>query len=105
METSEVPSTATAEAARPANGNGGADAAVAEPPSEARLERGHGYLPEGFAKLGINEPLLRALRHAGFEAPTEIQEVAIPEALKGRDLVGQAKTGTGKIDRQALRKR
>jgi ATP-dependent RNA helicase DeaD len=70
--------------------------AAAEPPSEARLERGHGYLPEGFAKLGINEPLLRALRHAGFEAPTEIQEVAIPEALKGRDIVGQAKTGTGK---------
>ncbi len=66
-----------------------------EPPSE-RIERGEGRLPEGFARLGIVEPLLRALRHAGFEAPTEIQDAAIPEALAARYVVGQAKTGTGK---------
>jgi ATP-dependent RNA helicase DeaD len=62
----------------------------------ALLERGHGRLPEGFAKLGVKEPLLRALRHAGFEAPTEIQEAAIPVALLGKDVVGQARTGSGK---------
>jgi ATP-dependent RNA helicase DeaD len=65
-----------------------------EPPT--RRERGEGRLPEGFAAIGLGEPLLRALRHAGFEAPTPIQERAIPEALAGRDVIGQAKTGTGK---------
>jgi len=67
-----------------------------DPSKDGRLELGHGRLPEGFAKLGVKEPLLRALRHAGFEAPTEIQDATIPIILTAKDVVGQAKTGTGK---------
>jgi ATP-dependent RNA helicase RhlE len=46
--------------------------------------------------LGIAAPLLRAVKDAGYESPTPIQEQAIPLALKGRDLIGLAQTGTGK---------
>ncbi len=41
-------------------------------------------------------PLLNAVKEAGYDAPTPIQEQAIPLALKGRDLIGLAQTGTGK---------
>ena len=49
-----------------------------------------------FADLGLREPLLRALADVGYEAPTPIQAAAIPPLLAGRDLIGQAQTGTGK---------
>jgi ATP-dependent RNA helicase RhlE len=49
-----------------------------------------------FADLGLAPPLLAALRDAGYEKPTPIQREAIPVALKGRDLIGLAQTGTGK---------
>src|SRR5215210_4834529 len=49
-----------------------------------------------FADLGLSEPLLEALRHLGYERPTPIQEQAIPILLEGRDVIGQAQTGTGK---------
>ena len=49
-----------------------------------------------FADLGLNDRLLKALERLKFETPTEIQAELIPLALKGRDLLGQAKTGTGK---------
>src|SRR5436305_10105914 len=49
-----------------------------------------------FAELGLSEPLLDALAHLGYERPTPIQEQAIPELLAGRDVIGQAQTGTGK---------
>src|SRR5918911_4054419 len=49
-----------------------------------------------FAELGLSEPLLEALQHLGYENPTPIQEQAIPSLLEGRDVVGQAQTGTGK---------
>ncbi|MBC8089893.1 MAG: DEAD/DEAH box helicase [Phycisphaerae bacterium] len=49
-----------------------------------------------FAGLGLAEPLLRALDDAGYTTPTPIQREAIPVALKGRDLIGLAQTGTGK---------
>jgi ATP-dependent RNA helicase RhlE len=52
--------------------------------------------PTTFADLGLPEPLLRAVREAGYEHPTPIQREAIPLALKGRDLIGLAQTGTGK---------
>jgi ATP-dependent RNA helicase DeaD len=51
---------------------------------------------EPFARLGLGEPTLRALKEMGFERPTPIQERAIPVVLAGRDLIGQARTGTGK---------
>src|SRR4051795_4358993 len=49
-----------------------------------------------FAELGLSEPQLDALRHLGYENPTPIQEQAIPGLLEGRDIIGQAQTGTGK---------
>src|ERR671932_2672048 len=49
-----------------------------------------------FAELGLSEPLVEALQHLGYERPTPIQEQAIPELLQGRDVIGQAQTGTGK---------
>jgi ATP-dependent RNA helicase DeaD len=49
-----------------------------------------------FADLGLSEPILEALRHLGYEKPTPIQEQTIPALLQGRDIIGQAQTGTGK---------
>src|SRR5689334_4930933 len=49
-----------------------------------------------FAGLGLSEPILKALEDVGYEAPTPIQERTIPVMLAGKDLIGQAQTGTGK---------
>ena len=49
-----------------------------------------------FADLGLSEQVLEALRDVGYESPSPIQEQAIPELMAGRDVIGQAQTGTGK---------
>jgi ATP-dependent RNA helicase DeaD len=49
-----------------------------------------------FKELGLSEPILEALQHLGYEQPTPIQEQTIPMLLEGRDVIGQAQTGTGK---------
>ena len=49
-----------------------------------------------FDKLGLIEPILKALQHEGYTTPTPIQAEAIPYLLEGRDLLGCAQTGTGK---------
>jgi ATP-dependent RNA helicase DeaD len=49
-----------------------------------------------FKELGLSEPIVEALPHLGYENPTPIQEQAIPALLEGRDVIGQAQTGTGK---------
>jgi ATP-dependent RNA helicase DeaD len=49
-----------------------------------------------FAELGLSEKTLKALRDVGYESPSPIQEQAIPPLLEGRDVIGQAQTGTGK---------
>ena len=49
-----------------------------------------------FEELGLNELVLEGLSCMGFEKATPIQEQAIPEVLKGRDIIGCAQTGTGK---------
>jgi ATP-dependent RNA helicase DeaD len=49
-----------------------------------------------FADLGLPEPILQALHDVGYESPSPIQEQAIPPLLEGRDVIGQAQTGTGK---------
>ncbi len=49
-----------------------------------------------FENLGLDENLLRSIQKLGFETPTPIQMQAIPALLAGRDLMGQAQTGTGK---------
>src|SRR5919109_4245025 len=49
-----------------------------------------------FEELGLSAELTKALQENGFEVPFPIQEAAIPLILKGKDVVGQAHTGTGK---------
>jgi ATP-dependent RNA helicase DeaD len=49
-----------------------------------------------FKDLGLSESTLEGLVHLGYERPTPIQEQAIPPLLEGRDVIGQAQTGTGK---------
>src|SRR5215204_5100543 len=49
-----------------------------------------------FADLRLSDAVLAALRDVGYESPSPIQEQAIPELLAGRDVIGQAQTGTGK---------
>jgi ATP-dependent RNA helicase DeaD len=56
----------------------------------------------GFADLALAPELCRALSGLGYEEPTPIQQAAIPPLLEGRDLVGQAATGTGKTAAFAL---
>ncbi len=53
-------------------------------------------LPEAFAALGVRPSLLKGLAAAGFVTPSEIQALLIPRALAGVDILGQARTGTGK---------
>ena len=55
-----------------------------------------------FSELKLIEPLLRAVEAEGYTTPTPIQEKAIPHLLTGRDLVGCARTGTGKTAAFAL---
>ncbi len=49
-----------------------------------------------FNQMGLSDPVLQALNNMGFEETTPIQELAIPVAIEGRDLIGRALTGTGK---------
>ncbi len=49
-----------------------------------------------FSDLGISEEILRAVEEMGYTQPSPIQLQAIPFVLQGRDLIGQAQTGTGK---------
>jgi ATP-dependent RNA helicase DeaD len=55
-----------------------------------------------FSDLALPEPLMRALRDVGYESPSPIQAATIPPLLEGRDLLGQAQTGTGKTAAFAL---
>jgi len=87
------------EAARLARNGGVAtvsapDDTAVEPPAErpgVTLAAG-----ASFASLGLVPELLQAVSEAGYTAPTPIQRDAIPIALKGRDVMGLAQTGTGK---------
>src|SRR4051794_31311283 len=56
----------------------------------------HPPVPDAFAELGVRPSILRALADAQFTTPSEIQALLIPRALAGVDLLGQARTGTGK---------
>ncbi|MBI3244403.1 MAG: DEAD/DEAH box helicase [Chloroflexi bacterium] len=57
---------------------------------------------ETFAQLGLRDILVEALNAVGYETPTPIQRQTIPLLLAGRDLIGQAQTGTGKTAAFAL---
>lgn len=56
----------------------------------------HPELPKAFADLGIEVRFLKALAKMQFVEPSEIQHAMIPDALAGKDILGQARTGTGK---------
>ncbi|MDD3587553.1 MAG: DEAD/DEAH box helicase [Thermoguttaceae bacterium] len=63
-------------------------------PSENELSRAE--KPSGFAQLGLSGAMLRTLSETGYETPTPVQAGTIQQVLSGIDLIGQAKTGTGK---------
>ncbi|MEK9133305.1 MAG: DEAD/DEAH box helicase, partial [Pseudomonadota bacterium] len=56
----------------------------------------HHLTGQSFAGLNLPEALLQGVREAGFEFCTPIQAEALPLALAGQDVAGQAQTGTGK---------
>ena len=56
----------------------------------------------GFGQLALAGPVLQALQEIGYESPSPIQAESIPLLLEGRDLFGQAQTGTGKTAAFAL---
>jgi len=60
------------------------------------LKTEHPPLPQAFADLGLKENILRALANLKFDTPSDIQRLLIPRALAGVDILGQARTGTGK---------
>ena len=66
-----------------------------ETPTPLGKTTAKGFSP-GFAALGLEAALLSTLDTLGYEEPTPIQREAIPPLLAGRDLLGQAATGTGK---------
>jgi ATP-dependent RNA helicase DeaD len=55
-----------------------------------------------FADLGLAEPVMAAVAEVGYETPSPIQAATIPALLAGRDVLGQAQTGTGKTAAFAL---
>ncbi len=55
-----------------------------------------------FQQMGLAPAILKAVEEAGYEAPSPIQAESIPPLVEGRDLVGQAQTGTGKTAAFAL---
>ena len=55
-----------------------------------------------FRDLALSEPVLAALEAVGYESPSPIQAATIPHLLEGRDVLGQAQTGTGKTAAFAL---
>lgn len=88
-----VPQTPPPAAAKPAG------TAAHVPSAPVVVASGHHTkleVPGAFAQLGLEMPLLRALAEIKFIDPSEIQLKMIPVALEGRDVLGQARTGTGK---------
>ncbi|MEY2924896.1 MAG: hypothetical protein RLZZ337_1444 [Bacteroidota bacterium] len=55
-----------------------------------------------FKELGLTDDLLKAVQSKGYDAPTPIQEKAIPQVLSGKDILASAQTGTGKTAGFAL---
>lgn len=55
-----------------------------------------------FAQFGLKSELMKAINDLGYEAPSPIQHKTIPLILEGKDIIGQAQTGTGKTAAFAL---
>ncbi len=80
---------------------------VADQNSEPEIDKESTGAPShnsdsGFQVFGFSEALLKTLLDKGYQLPSPIQKAAIPELMLGRDLVGQAQTGTGKTAAFAL---
>ena len=52
--------------------------------------------PTSFDDLNLSAPIMKVLKDVGYESPSPIQSQTIPLVMAGKDLVGQAQTGTGK---------
>src|SRR5687767_11024641 len=61
-----------------------------------RFLSGRSRIMATFYELGLSQAVAKSIVNMGFEEATPIQEKTIPIALEGRDLIGQAHTGTGK---------
>ncbi|MCB9846066.1 MAG: DEAD/DEAH box helicase [Phycisphaeraceae bacterium] len=72
------------------------EAVLMTPPPEIAHDPELFNLEKTFADLGLPEPIVRDVQRAGFVHPTHIQAQLIPPVLAGKDVLGQAKTGTGK---------
>ena len=59
-------------------------------------------VPSGFGALALHPDVLRVLADVGYESPSPIQAATIPPLMEGRDVLGQAQTGTGKTAAFAL---
>lgn len=64
--------------------------------TESEVEVTEETTPYTFGELPLSEGVLKALKKMGFVTPSPIQEEAIPVMMSGKDLIGQAQTGTGK---------
>ncbi len=78
------------------------DQDVLEKSSKNLLDESAKSKTNGFSGFNFSEELIQTLADKGYLSPTPIQKAAIPELLLGRDLVGQAQTGTGKTAAFAL---
>ncbi len=56
----------------------------------------------GFDEMNLNPIVLNAVQNAGYKTPTQIQNLTIPHLIQGKDMIGQARTGTGKTAAFAL---
>ena len=93
--TDKVQDSDTTQGERPNHAD--ADVAAATAPADGKpAQSPMPELPQAFANLGVRPSLLRGLADAQFVTPSEIQALLIPRALAGVDILGQARTGTGK---------
>ena len=74
----------------------GAHVPEAKEPKADITGTGEGLEKKSFADFGVSEPIVEALAAKGITYPFPIQALTLPVALRGNDIIGQAKTGTGK---------
>ena len=75
---------------------------MSSPDSTGQGEAQPARAERSFSDLGLDAPILKALKDVGYETPSAIQAATIPSLLAGRDVVGRAQTGTGKTAAFAL---
>ena len=69
---------------------------LCSPIVQTTIKKENNLMYKKFYDFGISDAVLRSLSDMGFEEPSPIQKIAIPPALLGKDIIGQAQTGTGK---------